>query len=254
MLNDLLSVRKINKDLPVPFYYQIAQILREGVRDAMNASEDEESALPSESELCEIFQVNRGTIRHALDQLEHEGLIYREKGRGTFIRRRRLELDLSALCSTTEDLKARGWIPGTIPLEVSQITPRPHIRTNLQLAEGQMVWKIYRLRLANQEPISLQWAYVPAALVPGLDQKDVSGSLYYTLKNSYGIELRTADEIIRTRLATIEEASLLEIKEGDPVFDINRTSYDASGRAVEYLESLWRGDRYDFRVRMSNRG
>ena len=253
MLNDLLSVRKINKELPVPFYYQIAQILREGVRDAMNSSE-EEMALPSEAELCESFQVNRGTIRHALDQLEHEGLIYREKGRGTFIRRRRLELDLTALCSTTEDLQARGWEPGTTALEVTLISPRPHIRTNLHLAEGQLVWKIYRLRLANQEPISLQWAYIPAVLVPGLDPKNVGGSLYYTLKNSFGIQLKTADEIIRTRAATIEEASLLEINEGDPVFDINRISYDASGWPVEYLESLWRGDRYDFRVRMSSRG
>jgi GntR family transcriptional regulator len=251
LLDSLPPVKKINKDLPVPFYYQMVQILREAIQDVETPSQSDETAFPSESELSEFFQVNRGTVRHALDMLDREGLIYREKGRGTFLRRRRVELDLTQLCSTTDDLKSRGWVPGSRLISVKRIPPRAHIQHNLALSEGDMVWEIYRLRLADDEPISLQWSYIPESLTQGLDQKDLDGSLYYTLKNFYGIELKAADQIVRTRPTTLEEAELLETREGAPVFDFSRTTFDQYARPVEYLEAIWRGDRYDLHVHLN---
>lgn len=245
-----LHTRKINKDLPVPFYYQMVEILREVIQDSKATSDQREVTFPSESELAEFFQVNRGTVRHALEVLEREGLIYREKGRGTFVRRRRVELDLTSLCSTTEDLKARGWTPGSQLLDLAQIAPSPHIQRALDLQPGTAVWQIHRLRLANEEPISLQWSYIPADIAPGLDQHNLTGSLYYTLRNAYRIELREGDQTIRTRAATLKEANLLQIAEGDAVFEISRITYDQSRKPVEYLDSLWRGDRYDLRVHL----
>ena len=251
LLDGLPTVRKINKELPVPFYYQMAQILREAIQDFTSTSQASETAFPSESELGEFFQVNRGTVRHALDVLEREGLIYREKGRGTFLKRRRLELDLTQLCSTTEDLKLRGWVPGSQIISVKCVPPRAHIAHSLSLPDGMLVWEIFRLRLANDEPISLQWSYIPENITPRLDRKDLNGSLYYILKNAYGIDLRAADQIIRTRLTTAEEADLLDTREDTPVFDFCRTTYDQYDRPVEYLEAIWRGDRYDLRVHLS---
>lgn len=252
MLNTI-SARKINRDLPIPYYYQIIQILRELIQDHEVAVEQGEVLFPSETELADFFQVNRGTIRHALEILEREGLIYREKGRGTFLQRRRVELDLTTLCSTTEDLQARGWSPASQLLELARIIPRPHIQRFLDLPEGETVWLIYRLKLADGEPISLQFSYIPTRLAPNLDPKALSGSLYYNLKNEYGIELKTGDQTIRTRVATREEANLLQIAEGDPVFEITRITFDQDGHPVEYLDSLWRGDRYDFRIHLFNR-
>jgi len=257
-----LTHQKINKDSPVPFYYQMVMILRELIQelddDKADSSHHDQKPIrlsarfPSESELAEFFQVNRGTVRHALSVLEREGLIYREKGRGTFLRRRRVELDLMSLCSTTEDLQRRGWEPRSVLLELEQISPSTHIQRLLQLVEGNQTWKIYRLRLANDEPISLQWSYIPASLAPGLEQHDLRGSLYYTLKNQYNLTLKTADQTIRTRAATGEEAELLQINEGDALFEITRLTFDAEQRPVEYLDSLWRGDRYDLRVRLES--
>jgi GntR family transcriptional regulator len=252
MLNTI-SARKINRDLPIPYYYQIIQILRELIQDHEVTPEQEEVLFPSETELADFFQVNRGTIRHALEILEREGLIYREKGRGTFLQRRRVELDLTTLCSTTEDLKARGWSPASQLLELARITPRPHIQHFLELPDGETVWLIYRLKLADGEPISLQWSFIPTRLAPNLDPKALSGSLYYILKNDYGVELKTGDQTIRTRAATVEEAKLLQISDGDPIFEISRITFDQNGRPVEHLDSLWRGDRYDFRIRLYNR-
>jgi GntR family transcriptional regulator len=249
-MNDISIVSgRINKNLPVPFYYQIVQILREIILD-QKPPEQGEIGLPSENELCDIFQVNRGTIRHALEVLEREGLIYREKGRGTFLRRRRVELDPTTLCSTSDDLRQRGWAPGARLLTLNKTIPQPHIQRVLSLSSTDMVWEIYRLRSANNEPISLQWSYVPVFLAPDLKNKDLTSSLFSILKNEYRIQLCIADQVIRTREATLEEAGLLEIEERAPVFEITRITFDQDQHPVEYLDSIWRGDRYDLRVKL----
>ena len=253
MSESFITPRRINKDLPIPYYYQIVQVLRESIDDIEDREKQEEIQLPSEAELCELFSVNRGTIRHALDLLEREGLIYREKGRGAFVHRRRVELDLSFLCSTTEDLKSRGWRPGTEVISVTKISPRSHILNSLQLNEDEKVWEVYRKRLANGEPISLQRAFFPVLLMPELIKLDLTQSFYSIWREKYNIQPRDAEQTIRTRLATIEEMELLSISDSIPIFEITRVTYDINNRAIEYLQSVWRGDRYDFYVRLSGR-
>ena len=245
--------KRINKKLPVPYYYQIVQALRESISDLREPEVNEKIALPSEPELSNLFSVNRGTIRHALQILEREGLIYREKGKGTFVRRRRVEMDLSYLCSTTEDMKSRGWKPDTEVISVDKVIPRAHIRTSLNLLEGDKVWEIFRSRSANDESISLQRAFLPVVLMPDLNEKNLSGSFYEIWKKFYSIQPYEGEQTIRTRPATDEEASLLSINEFAPIFEITRITSDINGIPFEYLISIWRGDRYDFFVRLSNR-
>jgi GntR family transcriptional regulator len=252
-LRTQLADRGIDRDVPVPYYYQIAEVLREVIEDSDVDRGPGEVALPSESELCGMFGVTRGTVRHALEVIEREGLIYREKGRGTFLKRRRVGFDLTKLCSSTEDMRARGWEPGTRVLGVSCVPPRPHIQHGLRIDENQHVWELYRLRLANGEPISLQWSYIPCDLAPRLDECELAGSLYYVLKNKYDHSLVTADQIIRTRVATQTEADLLGIEEGDAILVIERTTFDQRGDPVELLHSIWRGDRYDFELHLATR-
>jgi len=245
--------RKINRITPVPYYYQIVQILREAIQDAGSSESDPLLTLPSEADFCELFEVNRGTIRHALQVLEREGLIYREKGRGTFLRRKRLEIDLAVLCSTTDDLKRRGWQPGAQVISLEQVEPSLHIQRSLSLPEGERTWVFYRLRLANNEPIGLEHYYLPCRPFPEFDRRNLSASLYFTIENNYGLQPRSADQLIRTRLATPQEAALLTITECEPVFEISRTTFDTTGVPLEYLESVWRGDRYDFRIHLHSR-
>jgi len=253
MTESQINPKRINKDLPVPYYYQIVQALRESIADLEEPDVNEKVALPSEPELSDLFSVNRGTIRHALQVLEREGLIRREKGKGTFVRRRRVEMDLSYLCSTTEDMKSRGWEPGTEVISVDKVIPRTHIRAGLNLLEGDKIWEIFRIRSANGEPISLQRAFYPEALMPELNEKDLGGSVYDIWKNIYDIYPHEGEQTIRTRPATKEEASLLAIDEYAPIFEITRITFDINGTPFEYLISIWRGDRYDFFVRLSSR-
>jgi len=244
---------RIRKEDPVPYYYQIVEALREAIVDVEEPEVNEKIALPSEPELSEIFSVNRGTVRHALQVLEREGLIFREKGRGTFVRRRRVEMDLSYLCSTTEDMRNRGWEPGTQVLNVSLVYPREHIRESLHLDENEKVWEVYRSRTANGEPISLQRVFFPHRLFPDLDQKDVGGSFYEMWLKEYQIEPFDGEQTIRTRLATTEEENFLQVGKNSPIFEITRITYDVDGSPFEYLISVWRGDRYDFYVHLSAR-
>lgn len=242
---------RIRKDDPIPYYYQIVETLREAISGIDEPEVNEKIALPSEPELSDLFSVNRGTVRHALQVLEREGLIYREKGKGTFVRRRRVEMDLSYLCSTTDDMRNRGWEPGTQVLDISLTLPREHIRESLKLDEGEKVWEVYRSRTANGEPISLQRVFFPQRLMPDIDQKNISGSFYEMWLNDYHIQPFDGEQTIRTRLATEEEAKLLQIAKIAPIFEITRITYDVNGVPIEYLISVWRGDRYDFYVRLS---
>lgn len=243
---DLLdALRPLDRSTPMPLYYQLAERLREAVRDA-----DVALALPAEHELCRRFRVSRSVVRQALGRLEAEGLIVRERGRGTFVRRRRLEHELTRLCSVTDDLRARGWRPGTRLLGLRALVPPRHIRAALALAEGDEVWEVYRLRLADDEPVSLQWCYLPVALAPDLGEQDLTGSLWRLYEQHYGRRLESADQEVRVRAASPDEARLLLVAAGAPLFCITRTIYDQHDAPVQYLDSLWRGDRYDFTMRL----
>jgi len=251
-MNETMQVgeRRIDRALPIPYYYQIAEILRGMIADSRIGPEAE-VALPSENELCTLYSVTRATVRHALDLLEREGLVYRRKGKGTFLRRR-VQMDLARLCSTTKDMQARGWVPATRLLAARLTAATAHIQHQLRIPDSPQVWEIHRLRLADGEPISLQWSYIASRRAPRLDEHDLAGSLYDTLHAAYGIELRTAEQVIRTRMATDEEALILEIPAGAPVFVIDRTSFDQTEKPVEHLHALWRGDRYDLQIRLSS--
>ncbi|MGD9496549.1 MAG: GntR family transcriptional regulator [Armatimonadota bacterium] len=255
MLEGALGGRGIDKASPVPYYYQIAGLLREAIEDMRAAAgpDEGEIPLPSEPALAEHFDVTRGTIRHALAILEREGLIYREKGRGTFVRRRRVELDLTTLGSITEDMARHGWTPSYRLLGIEATEPGSRAQAALGLEAGESAWRIHRLRLADGEPVCVEESFIPQRLAPDLDRQDLTGSLYGLLQSRYGFHLQAAEQTIRIRTADPEEARLLDSAEGAAVFVITGVIRDAGGNPVEYSHSVWRGDRYDLQVRLLSR-
>ncbi len=242
----------IDKSIPIPYYYQIVEIIRDSIEDSAFANEDNKIALPSEPELSDLFSVNRGTIRHALQVLENEGIIRKEKGKGTFIRRMRLKMDLSFLQSTTEEIKRRGWTPKTELISIKETQPGKRIQEILRLGDTDPIWEILRIHLANDEPISLQRAMIPKELTPNLDSKNLEGSLYKIWKEDYEVVPDRGEQTIRTRLPLDDEMELLKIDQENPVFEITRVTYNSQDIPIEYLKSIWRGDRYDFFVNLSN--
>jgi len=210
--------------------------------------------LSSEHELAEQHGLSRATVRHALDELEHDGWIYRQKGVGSFAPVRRFEQDLTQLVSTTEDMRQRGWSLLTRVLSLQPLPAATHVARALELSSGAPVYELCRLRLVDDVPISVQTAYLPAALCPRLEENDLAASLYRLLESRYGLRLWSGRETLCARGATEREARLLDIPEGTPVMYAERITYAATGVAVEYLEAVWRGDRYDFKVTLTRPG
>jgi GntR family transcriptional regulator len=242
-------VRVIDKTNPLPYYQQLADLLRREISD--QEEQDEVYQLPSENELAERHGITRATVRHALDVLEQDGWIYREKGRGSFAAIRRVEHELTQLVSTTEDMRRRGWPLTTQVVSLEQTPSAPYVAHVLELPESTPVYELCRLRLVDDEPLSLQTAYLPIALCPELEENDLTASLYRLLETRYGLRLWAGQEVLRARCAVPYEAELLRIKENMPVMYMERVTYAANGAAVEYLEAVWRGDRYDFKVTLS---
>lgn len=239
----------INKQSRIPYYFQLAEVLRQEIRNSV--ADSRTMSLPSEHELAETHRISRATVRHALDLLEREGLIYKARGKGTFVARARAKYELTTLVPTTEDILRRGWKPGTKILSLDRLNPPPSIAAELEISQGDDVFEIHRLRTADNEPISLQWSYIPTQLCPDLLDHDLSSSLTSLLEDHYGIRLWTARSTLRARLAQPAEAKLLEIPKNSPVIYIEQNTFAPEGHAVEFLRSVWRSDRYDFVVNLS---
>jgi GntR family transcriptional regulator len=242
----------IDKASSTPYYDQLAEILRREIGEKQ--AEGEAFQLPSENELAEQHGLSRATVRHALDKLEHEGWIYRQKGVGSFAVLRRVEQELARLDSTTEAMRLRGWSLVTRVLSIRQLTATHHVERALELRSGEPVYELRRLRIVDDLPLSLQTAYLAVALCPRLEESDLTASLYRLLETRYGLRLWTGKETLRARRATPAEAHVLGISEDIPVLYAERITYAASGAPVEYLEAVWRGDRYDFKVTLSRPG
>jgi GntR family transcriptional regulator len=239
----------IDKGSPIPYYEQLAELLRGEIRARL--PERGAYGLPSENDLAEQHGITRVTVRHALDVLEREGWIYREKGKGTFAAARRVEHELTQLVSTTEMMRQRGWSLVTRLVSLKTFAAPEHIASLLELSPEAPIYELRRLRIVEEVPLGLQTVYLPAILCPRLEENDLTSSLYRLLETRYNLRLWTGHETLRARGANQDEAHLLQVRKGTPVMSAERLTYSSSGTPVEYLDSVWRGDRYDFKVTLS---
>jgi GntR family transcriptional regulator len=235
-------IASIDRSSLQPFYYQVYQILRQKiVSDEWKPGD----LLPTEKNLQEQFNVSRATVRQALDMLVNEGLIYRHRGRGTFVAEPVIEHGLSRIISFTEDMRQRGLKPGTRLLEVNLAPAAEDIADQLDVSIGEELAHIKRLRLADDRPMSLENSFLIHRCCSGvLEHYDGSQSLRALLEERFGVHLVYARQKIRAVTAQGELAKLLAVETGAPLLFIRRISYDDANRPVELLETYHRGDRY----------
>lgn len=243
------AMEPIDKSSPIPYYLQLAELMRREL--SQREPNHQVYQLPSENELAAHHGITRATVRRALDVLEREGWLYREKGRGSFAVVRRVEHELTKLVSTTHDMRQRGWPLTTRVISVDRVPASAKLAVALELPEGATCYELCRLRLVDGEPLSLQTSYLPESLCPALETHDLSNSLYKLLETHYGLRLWSGKEILRARCATSREKELLDTSTCAAVMYMERVTYDANGKAVEYLEAVWHGERYDFSVSLS---
>jgi GntR family transcriptional regulator len=225
----------------MPLYAQIKEMLQREIEADMKPGD----ALPPEPELEKRFGVSRITIRRALDELEVDGLIVRQQGRGTFVREPRITQELTQLMSWTVAMRQMGYEPQTISCEIDLVEPTREINSALKLASDEQVVRIRRLRYASGEPVCLMTNYLSQGLVPGLAERGlVDDSLYATLAAHNNIKPMRAEDKVEARAATEWEAKLLNIPARTPLLQVTRVAYDASGKTLYIAVVTNRSDKF----------
>jgi len=222
-----------------PLYQQLQRALREAIETKVLGPDD---ALPSERQLAADLGVSRITVRKAIDGLAEEGLLVRRQGSGNFVGAR-FEKNFAKLTSFSEDMRSRGREPSSEWLKRTEGTVAPDEAMKLGLSPGTLVYRFHRLRYADEQPMSLEYATIVASCLPSLDA--VGASLYDALEAAGNRPVRALQRL-RALLLDGEQAKLLDASEGDAGLLVERLGFLRDGRVIELSQSYYRGDTYEF--------
>lgn len=225
-----------------PLYLQLKKSIEDAVNRGVIGPGD---ALPSERDIASKADISRVTVRKAVQDLVKGGVLVQRHGSGTFVapRMERVEQSLSRLTSFTEDMARRGMSVHSQWLDRGLYTPSPEEMMVLGLSASELVARVARLRIANETPLAIERAALSARLLP--DPGAVVSSLYAALQTTGNRPVRAVQRISAANLGETD-ARLLEVAPGSAGLHIERISYLASGKVIEFTRSIYRGDAYDF--------
>ncbi|MGH9104833.1 MAG: GntR family transcriptional regulator, partial [Acidimicrobiales bacterium] len=202
--------------------------------------------LPTQKELCELYGVSRITVRQALLQLIADGLVRRRRSRGRLYFQPRVHQRLTRLRGFfADDLLAAGLHSRTRVCSVHRVTDA-HAAEMLRVGEADELFRVERLHEADGAPTATQVSYVPVAIDAGLDRRDLSQSLFTLLEQVTGESITHAVQHVSVRRASTEETFVLHSGRYDPVIQVERVSFSASDRALEYFSCTLPAALYDF--------
>ncbi|HWK75761.1 MAG TPA: GntR family transcriptional regulator [Povalibacter sp.] len=232
-------LRPLDESSTLPLYQQLQRSLRHIIESRVLGPDD---ALPPERDLAEELAVSRITVRKAIDGLVEEGLLIRRQGSGTFVSNR-VEKNFAKLTSFSEDMRARGRKPHSVWLNRAAGSVTPEEALALRSSPGTPVYRFHRIRYADDAPMALEYATVLASCLQSVDA--VESSLYEALEKN-GNRPARALQRLRAVLLTGEQAQLLKAQEKDPGLLVERLGSLKDGRTIEFTQSFYRGDIYDF--------
>lgn len=238
----------IDKNSRTPLYLQLMNILIDKIENKL----EEDTKIPSEREICEVYDVSRTTVRQAMDELEKEGYIYKIHGKGTFVSPKRMNQDLSAFYSFTEEMKKLGKEPSSEVTGFEVVQAGDHISDIFKIGNEDLLYKISRIRKADGIHMMYETTYIPYDRFKGITREKLENKpLYDILSKEYNVRISSAEEYFRPILTNKIESVYLDIKEGSPSLKIERFTYE-KGEVIEYTVSVARGDKFKYRVRLNN--
>lgn len=236
----------IDRKSPLPLHYQLKQHLLEKIE---SGEWKPNGLIPSEQELQEQFGLSRTTVRQALSDLVYDGLLTRERGRGTFVAPPKMTHSPEERKSLTEFMMEKGIKPGWKVIEKGFVEANKEVAENLKVAHKSRVYRIRRLRLAEDRPIGVHTAFLPEAISSQVNEAALleGGSLQYishipqmmTSRASRSIEAIPASEL---------DVKLLHLSLGSPILQITRVVLSANGEPLEFLQARYRGDRFKYQI------
>ncbi len=238
----------MDKTSKVPLYLQLIEEIMEKIESKVYV---EGGKLPSERELCEIYGLSRITIRQALRELENDGYIYKSHGVGTFVAAKSYNQQLEKLYSFTEEMKKIGKTPTTKVLLFTIIVADERLIQKMNLQPLEEVYKIVRLRYADEQPLIYETSYVPRKIFPNLTEQDlVERPMYDVFHEDYEIGVTKATERFTATLIRQEEALHLDAILLQPAMLIKRYAHHKDV-LIEYTNSVARGDKFAYTVELT---
>lgn len=241
----------LKKNSATPLYNQLVTVLMDYIKTTLKTDEK----MLSEREICEKYEVSRTTVRAALNELEEMGFIYKRHGKGTFVSGLWKEMkDLSESYSFTDHMLKLGKKPKTDIISFEIVQAIPYIATNLGVPTGSEVYKLRRLRKADDMTMMVETTFIPPLYFPDLTLKKLeSMPLYELYPKLYNQEIRYADEEFFASVTQKKEAERLDIPVGSACLRIHRTTYNQDNKVIEYTISIARGDQFTYKVRHINK-
>jgi GntR family transcriptional regulator len=236
---------------PLPFYYQIREQLRGQIASGALKPGD---LLPGETQICAEAGVSRMTARQAVANLANEGLVIRQRGRGTFVAAPKMNLPgMQGLgMSYTEIMGQAGMNVGAHILSQEVLSASIEVAARLSLAPAEEVVRVVRVRSASNEIMSLETSYFPHSRFPDLAEADLAdASLYRFLEEHYGLRPAYATDTLEISVAGRYEADKLKINEGGPIALVTTIACLADGTPMAYTQTIHRGDRFRSVIRRS---
>ncbi|ANB09788.1 GntR family transcriptional regulator [Streptomyces ambofaciens] len=239
----------LDRGSPVPLYHQLAQQLEAAIEHGVLAPGN---LLGNEVDLSVRLGLSRPTVRQAIQSLVDKGLLVRRRGVGTQVVHSQVKRPLE-LSSLYDDLVAAGQGPTTRVMRNEAVPAGPDVAAALGVPEGTEVTVLERLRLTHGRPVALLCNHLPAELLD-LDTARLESTGLYRMMRARGITLHSARQTVGARTATGPEAARLDEEEGAALLTMRRTTYDDTGRPVEYGTHLYRASRYSFDFQLLVRG
>jgi GntR family transcriptional regulator len=234
----------VDRTSPVPLYFQVAQQLERAIE---SGDLPPGAQLENEIQLAEQLGLSRPTMRRAMQYLVDRGLLVRKRGIGTQVAQAKFKRPVE-LSSLWDDLVRSGQQPTTTVLSSAREAAAGDIARKLAVADGTEVIVLERLRYASGEPIARMCNYLPTALAPELTAEALQQRGLYELLRSGGVTLHAAAQTIGARAATAAEARMLHEPKGAALLTMERSTYDETGRTVEYGTHIYRASRYSFEL------
>jgi GntR family transcriptional regulator len=242
-------------DLPLPKYHQVYLVLREQLADGRF-----EHGVPGEMHLMKEFGVARVTVRKALERLVADGLIARSPGRGTVpvpvpvAQRAAPGRAAPQFTGLLENIVDMGLSTSVKVLRCEVLPASDAVARQLDLAPGTPVQKALRVRSTRHGPLSHITTHVPQAIAKGFGRRELARKPILMLLEASGVVIGRARQSISARLADAEVARLLDVDVGSALLAVQRLVFDANERPVQWLQGLYRPDRYQYEMQLSRVG
>lgn len=211
------------------------------------------SLMPTEPDLCKMFEVSRTTIRKAMELLEQGGFLKIQQGRGTEVLDYKTTQKLNLVTSFTETLKLKGYTVQSKSMHIDMVVPPKNVLDDLNQPADTEVVRIQRIQLANGKPVALMTNYVVSDVVPGiLSDSGTFVSLYHHLETKYGILITSAKDNIKAKVSDFLESELLQIPIGSPLLVDRRITFNVA-RPIEVVIMIVDASKYEFSVNLEGR-